>query len=108
MDNLRRRLCKLVLNPQQHDLLPAITALAESLHTSIANIDLTVTSYLVVSAIVPATTGGLADTSGRRPVFIVLLTIYVGANVGLALQSSYPALLVLRMVQSIGISGKVI
>lgn len=38
----------------------------------------------------------------------MLLTIYVGANVGLALQSSYPALLVLRMVQSIGISGKVI
>jgi MFS family permease len=54
---------------------PAITALAESLHTSIANIDLPVTSYLVVSAIVPAITGGLADTSGRRPVFIVLLTI---------------------------------
>ena len=85
---------------------PAITALAESLDTSTAKIDLTVTSYLVVSAIAPAVTGDLADSSGRRPVFIVMLAIYVGANIGLAIQRSYPVLFFLRMLQSAGISGE--
>lgn len=84
---------------------PAITALADSLQTSIANINLTVTAYLVVSAIAPAITGDLADMSGRRPVVIGMLGVYVVANVGLAVQRSYPAVLVLRMVQSAGISG---
>lgn len=85
---------------------PIITALAKSLNCSVSQINLTITSYLVVSAIAPAITSGLADASGRRPVFIVALLIYVAANVGLALQRSYAALLVLRMVQSAGISGE--
>jgi MFS family permease len=85
---------------------PAITALAKSLHVSTTKIDLTVTSYLVVSAIAPAITGDLADSSGRRPIFIGMLIIYVAANVGLAVQRSFPALLLLRMLQSAGISGE--
>jgi MFS family permease len=85
---------------------PAITALSESLNVSISKIDITVTSYLVVSAIAPAISGDLADVSGRRPVFIVMLLVYVTANIGLALQHSYVALLLLRMLQSAGISGE--
>jgi MFS family permease len=85
---------------------PAITALADSLQTSITKVNLTVTAYLVVSAIAPAIVGDLADMSGRRPVVVCTLGIYVVANVGLAVQRSYSALLVLRMVQSAGISGE--
>jgi len=84
---------------------PAITTLAESLETSVTKINLTVTSYLVVAALAPSITGDVADKSGRRPVVIATLGIYVVANIGLALQRSYPALLVLRMIQSAGISG---
>ena len=36
---------------------------------------------------------------------MVQLFIYVVANVGLALQSSFAALFVLRMIQAAGISG---
>jgi hypothetical protein len=43
---------------------------------------------------------------GRRPVYIATLTIYFSVNIGLALQRSFPALLLLRMLQSAGISGK--
>jgi MFS family permease len=85
---------------------PAITALADSLQTSITKVNLTVTAYLVVSAIAPAIAGDLADMSGRRPVIVGMLGIYVVANVGLAVQRSYSALLILRMVQSAGISGE--
>lgn len=84
---------------------PAITFIAEDLDTSVQNINLTVTAYLIVSGIFPALVGRAADNFGRRPVFIVTIAIYVCANVGLALQSSFGLLFFLRMVQSAGISG---
>lgn len=85
---------------------PAIPVIAEDLDSSINMIDLTVTSYLVVSAIAPAVVGDAADTFGRRPLYGITLTLYVAANIGIALQDSAVALLLLRMLQSAGISGK--
>lgn len=85
---------------------PAITPLADDMHVSIGKINLTITSYMIVSAIFPSIVGDAADTSGRRPLFLLTLTIYFLANVGLAVQKSFPALLLLRMMQSAGISGK--
>ena len=49
----------------------------------------------------------IADQLGRRPVYLLLFFVYVLANVGLALQTSYPVLLVLRMLQSAGGSATV-
>lgn len=68
-------------------------------------INLTVTSYLIVAAIAPALMGDMADQSGRRPIYILMFMFMIGANIGIALQKSYPALLVLRMLQSAGSSG---
>jgi MFS family permease len=48
----------------------------------------------------------LADMVGRRPVYLLVLTVYFGANLGLSLQRTYAGLLVLRMIQSIGASGR--
>lgn len=84
---------------------PAIPALAASLGQSTERINLTVTSYLVVSGVVPSVVGNAADRFGRRPVVLVALTVYLGANVGLALQSSFALLFFFRMVQSAGVSG---
>lgn len=84
---------------------PAITHISSSLHVSIELINLTITSYLLVSAFAPTLLGDIADMAGRRPVYLSVLSIYVAANVGLALHSSYAALLMLRMVQSFGASG---
>ena len=84
---------------------PAVTSLAVHINTSIQNINLTVTSYLLFAAVAPAVVGTYADNAGRRPALLASLAIYVAANVGLALQTSFPALFVLRMVQSAGISG---
>jgi MFS family permease len=85
---------------------PARNALADDMHVSLNRIDLTITSYMVVSGVVATLVGGMADKLGRRPVYLAIITIYIIANVGLAFQSSYPALLVLRMVQSAGSSGR--
>ena len=84
---------------------PAIYTLATDLGTSVEAINLTITSYMVVSGIVPSILGSIADRLGRRPIYLLSFIIYFAANVGLALQHSFPALLLLRMVQSAGSSG---
>ena len=84
---------------------PATHALATDLHTSIEAINLSITTYMIVSGITPSILGDAADQIGRRPVYIFAFAVYFAANIGLALQHSYPALLVLRMVQSLGSSG---
>ncbi|KAL8952406.1 MAG: hypothetical protein Q9222_001683 [Ikaeria aurantiellina] len=86
---------------------PAISPLANDLHASIELINLTITSYLIVSGVVPSVVGDLADRTGRRPLYLMTFTIYFAANVGLALQNSYPALFTLRMLQSAGSSGTI-
>lgn len=49
--------------------------------------------------------GSFADQAGRRPAYIICFIIYIASNIGLALQDSYTALIVLRCVQSAGISS---
>lgn len=49
----------------------------------------------------------MSDTSGRRLSFIVCYVIYIVANIGLALQTNYVALLILRMVQAVGCSAAI-
>lgn len=85
---------------------PAITSLSRDLHVSLELINLTITSYMVVSGVAPAILGDLADMTGRRLVYLFTLGVYCAADVGLALQNSWAALLVLRMLQSVGSSGK--
>ena len=87
--------------------LPILNTLAEDLQVSNALINLTITSYMIFQGIVPIFYGTFADKCGRRPAYIIAFTIYLGANIGLALQHSYVALLLLRCLQSTGSSGTV-
>ncbi|KAL8922889.1 MAG: hypothetical protein Q9172_003363 [Xanthocarpia lactea] len=84
---------------------PVITFVARDLRTTVANVNLTVTAYMVVSGIAPALIGDLADQAGRRLTYVIALVLYFCANVGIAVQDSFVALLLLRMLQSAGISG---
>jgi len=86
---------------------PALSSLATDLKVSLELMNLTITSYMIVSGITPAIIGNTADMVGRRPVYILTFAVYFAANIGLALQRSYPALFVLRMLQSAGSSGKI-
>lgn len=84
---------------------PILSVLADDLHTTIARINFTVTAYLAVSGLAPSIAGDAADMFGRRPVYMVTLSLYLCANIGIAVQNSFLALLLLRMLQSAGISG---
>ncbi|KAL2002553.1 hypothetical protein VTN02DRAFT_6502 [Thermoascus thermophilus] len=87
--------------------LPALDKLADYYHTSVAKINFSVTTYMIMQGLAPMFFGDLADQIGRRPVYILTLTVYLLANVALALQGNYAALLVLRALQSTGSSGTV-
>lgn len=51
--------------------------------------------------------GSFSDNYGRRPAFLICFSIYVCANIGLAVQNNYAALMVLRCLQSSGSSGTI-
>ena len=87
--------------------LPAITPIAEAYHRSLGDINLTVTVYQIMQAIAPLFFGDLSDQIGRRPVYVLTFAIYIGANIGLALQHNYAALMALRALQSTGSSATV-
>jgi MFS family permease len=86
---------------------PAIPTLAHDLGVGVDKINLTLTTYMIFQALAPTLFGDFGDIAGRRPAFIIAFTIYLGANIGLALQRNYAALLVLRMLQSGGSSGTI-
>ncbi|KAK1624087.1 major facilitator superfamily domain-containing protein [Colletotrichum phormii] len=65
---------------------PALVPVARDLKLSVFLINLTITSYLLTAAIAPAFMGDMADQSGRRPIFLLMFVLMIGANVGIALQ----------------------
>ncbi|KAI3341084.1 chloramphenicol resistance protein [Ustulina deusta] len=86
---------------------PGLVQIQKDLHITPELVDLTITSYLIVQGISPVLFGDAVVLFGRRPVFIVMFCVYVLANIALALQDSFVALLVLRMVQSLGCSATI-
>jgi MFS family permease len=84
---------------------PAIPLLSQTLSVTVDKINLTVTAYLAVATIAPTLTGDAADTLGRRPIYVVILSLYTAANIAIALSESYSALLGLRVLQALAISG---
>lgn len=85
---------------------PALVPIASDLSVSVGLVNLTITSYLAVSAVAPAFMGDMADQSGRRPIYGLMFLLFIGANLGIALNETYGGLVVLRMLQSAGSSGE--
>ncbi|KAB8339043.1 hypothetical protein FH972_021979 [Carpinus fangiana] len=87
--------------------LPALNVLSLYYSVSDSKINLSVTTYMILQGLTPMFIGDFGDTAGFRPAFIICFLVYVCANIGLATQSSYAALLVLRCLQSAGSSGTI-
>ena len=84
---------------------PAIHELSHVFSVTVNKINLTVTSYMAVATIAPTLVGDAADVLGRRPVYMIALSLYIGANTAIVLANSYSALLSLRVLQALAISG---
>ena len=95
-----------VISPMTANIyFPALSSVAESLDVSTSLINLTLTTYMVMQGLSPTLFGDFGDTVGRRPAFTLAFTIYLFANIGLAVQRDYVALMILRCLQSFGSSG---
>ncbi|ORZ03336.1 major facilitator superfamily domain-containing protein [Syncephalastrum racemosum] len=86
---------------------PALNSMRQEFNTSVQLINTTVTVYIIFQGLSPSFWGSLADLWGRRPVYIMTLTIYVGACIGLALAPNYAVLLAMRILQPIGSSSTI-
>ena len=85
-------------------VLPILTQ-AYNITPSLTNVS--ITTYLIFQGVSPSFMGTFSDASGRRVGYILAFTIYTAANIGLAVQHSYAALLVLRCLQAAGSSGTI-
>ncbi|KAK4493994.1 hypothetical protein PRZ48_015180 [Zasmidium cellare] len=84
---------------------PAVPALSQKLGVPVTLINLTISSYQILQGLAPSFTAAFSETYGRRPAYLLGFIVWLGANLGLALQDNYVALLVLRCLQSCGSSG---
>ena len=86
--------------------LPLLPLLVTHFRTSAQAINLTITVYIIFQALAPLFLASISDHSGRRPIYLTTFALYSVASLGLALnKSSYAALLVLRALQSLGASA---
>lgn len=89
--------------------LPALPAMADALHASDAQMQLTLTLYMVGYAVSMLVCGPLCDRVGRRPVLIGGTLLYLAATAACAMASSAGILIAARMLQALGgCSGTVV
>ncbi|ORY71908.1 major facilitator superfamily transporter [Pseudomassariella vexata] len=87
---------------------PLIDVLVERYAVSTQAINLTITLFIVFQGVTPSFWSPLSDTWGRRPVYLCTFTVFTLASLGLSIvDRNYPALLLLRALQSVGSSAVV-
>lgn len=82
--------------------LPTMPSIAVSLHTDMASVQRTLSSYFVGLAIGQLIYGTLSDRLGRKRPMLFGLIVFALASVGCALATSVQALIVLRFLQALG------
>lgn len=83
---------------------PALPTLSRQFHVSEQITNLAVVAYLVFQGLAPTLMSNVADTYGRRPVYVACFLVYIAACIGLARTNVFWLMAVLRCVQSAGIA----
>ncbi|GAB4028130.1 multidrug effflux MFS transporter [Spirosoma koreense] len=82
--------------------LPGFPAIASDLHTSISQVQLSLTAYLIGICVGQLLYGPLLDRFGRKRPLYAGLALYVLASVGCALSPSIDTLIAMRLLQALG------
>jgi len=91
------------LGPMSTDLyLPSLPGLLRHFDADIAEVQLTLSVFLVGLAVGQLVYGPLSDRFGRRPVLLAGLILYVVASAICALAPSVPTLIAARLLQATG------
>lgn len=88
--------------------LPSLPGMARYYGVDYAVMQLSVSAYLGMSAIIQLFAGPISDLFGRRPVMLAALAIFLLATVGTLLAPTAGWFLFFRMVQAVVTSGMVI
>jgi DHA1 family bicyclomycin/chloramphenicol resistance-like MFS transporter len=82
--------------------LPAFPDIAKSLHTSVAQVTLSLSSFFIGISFGQLLYGPLLERFGRKKPLYIGLCIYLLASVGCAFAASVNALIMLRLLQALG------
>jgi len=82
--------------------LPAFPDIARGLHTTVANVTLSLSSFFIGISFGQLLYGPLLERFGRKKPLYAGLCIYLIASIGCALAGSVNALIVLRLLQALG------
>lgn len=85
--------------------LPSLPAMARSFGVDELQINLVLSGYLAMTAVIQIAVGPISDRLGRRPVLLWAIAIFVAASVGAALATDYALFLTCRMVQAAVATG---
>src|ERR1051326_2855719 len=97
------------LGPLSMDMyLPSLPAIGEALHASTAQVQLTISSYLLGFAVGQILYGPISDRFGRRPVILVALILYGIGSVFCAVTQSIETLTAVRFPQALGGAGAIV
>src|SRR5262249_47965500 len=88
--------------------LASLPDIGQKLSASDAEVQLTLSAYLVGFALGQVYYGPLSDRHGRRPVLLGALGLYIGASVICIFAPSIEVLIVARFIQAVGGSGTVV
>ncbi len=88
--------------------LPSLPDIARQLSASTAQVQLTISAYLIGFAVGQIFYGPVSDRHGRKPVLIGALALYCAASLACALSTSVEMLIVARFVQGLGGSGGIV
>jgi len=88
--------------------LPSLPDIARQLAASTAQVQLTISAYLIGFAIGQIFYGPLADRHGRKPVLLGALGLYCAASLACALAPSIEVLIAARALQALGGSGGIV
>lgn len=82
--------------------LPGFPGIAKSLHVSVANVSLSLSSFFIGISAGQLLYGPLLDRFGRKNPLYFGLSIYILASLGCAIAGSIDALIVFRFLQALG------
>lgn len=88
--------------------LPSLPAMTEYFDTEYRLMQLSVSLYLGVNAVLQVIIGPISDRFGRRPVILWGTAAFLVATVGCLLASSIEVFLVFRMMQAVIVTGLVL
>ena len=88
--------------------LPSLPDIAQKLGASTAQVQLTISSYLVGFAVGQVVYGPVSDRHGRKPVLLGAVALYCAASLACALSTSIEMLIAARALQALGGAGGIV